>query len=275
MVYVELRKGALYALGERGKQLKGLLAVGAFIPFLTFPISSYGCSSVSCLNKGVELRPEFVVRVTHGDKPLQGVSVRVSSAAGGNVNNLFSGVTAADGSVRVVNLPPGEYWLNAELLGIVAGTECFHVDPRPTRKAKKKVSYDWGDLAPATRQVAGRLIDSQPGHGGTPIWNQLHRVDTPISEARLRLQDPLTGAVYSTLSDSDGHFSFGSIPNGIYVLHIEGGTAPSGRGFDSSDHLIRLSDTDTAKGDMLLLSHRDAGAGSCGGTYLELLNNRK
>jgi len=273
--YVEIRKGALYALGERGKQLKRFLAVGAFIPLLTFPTSSYACSFVSCLNKGVELRPEFVVRVTHGDKPLQGVSVRVSSAAEGNVNNLFSGVTAADGSVRVVSLPPGEYWLNAELLGIVAGTECFHVDPRPTRKGKKKVSYDWGDLAPATRQVAGRLIDSQPGQGEIPIWNQLHRVDTPISEARLRLQDPLTGAVYSTLSDSDGHFSFGSIPNGIYVLHIEGGTAPRGRGFDSSDHLIRLSDTDTAKGDMLLLSRRDAGAGSCGGTSLELLKNRK
>jgi len=148
--YVEIRKGALYALGERGKQLKRFLAVGAFIPLLTFPTSSYACSFVSCLNKGVELRPEFVVRVTHGDKPLQGVSVRVSSAAEGNVNNLFSGVTAADGSVRVVSLPPGEYWLNAELLGIVAGTECFHVDPRPTRKGKKKVSYDWGDLAPAT-----------------------------------------------------------------------------------------------------------------------------
>jgi hypothetical protein len=275
VVYVEFRKGALYALGERGKQLKGLLAVGALIPLLTFPISSYACSSPSCLNKGAELRPDFVVTVTHRDKPLQGVNVRVSSAADGNVNKLFSGVTAADGTVRVVDLPPGEYWLNADLLGIVAGTECFHVNPRPTRKAKKKVSYEWGDLAPATRQVAGRLIDSQPGQGGTPIWNQLHRVDTPISEARLKLQNPFSGGVYSTLSDSEGHFSFGSIPNGIYVLHIEGGTAPRGRSFESSDHLIRLSDTDAAKADTLLLSHRDAGAGSCGGTYLELQKTPK
>jgi hypothetical protein len=253
--------------------LKGLLAVGALIPLLTFPISSSACSSVSCLDKGVELRRDFVVRVTHGDKPLQGVSVRVTSAAEGNVNKLFSGMTAADGTVRVADLPPGEYWLNAELLGIVAGTECFRVGPRPSRKAKKKVSYEWGDLAPATRQVAGRLIDSQPDQGGTPIWNQLHRVDTPVSEAKLKLQDPLSGAVYSTLSDSDGHFSFGSIPSGIYVLHIEGGTAHGGRGFESSDQLVRLSDT--AKGDMLLLSHRDAGAGSCGGTYLEFQNTPK
>jgi hypothetical protein len=270
---MEFREGALYALGERGKQLRGLLAVGGLIPLLTFPISSYACSYVGCINKGVELRPDFVVRVTHGDKPLQGVSVLVSSAAEGNVNKLFSGVTAADGSVRVVDLPPGEYWLNAELLGIVAGTECFHVGPRPSRRAKRKVNYEWGDLAPATRQIAGRLIDSQPGQGGAPLWNLLHRVEAPIGEARLKLQDPLSGAVYSTISDSDGHFSFSSIPNGIYVLHVEGGTAPGGRAFESSDHLIWLSDT--AKGDMLLLSHRDAGAGSCGGTDLKLQKTPK
>ena len=127
-----------------------------------------------------------------------------------------------------------------------------------------------GRLGATDSQIAGSLINSQPGQGGTPLWNQLHRVDTPINEARLKLQDPLTSAAYSTLSDGDGHFSFGAIPNGIYVLHIESGTAPGGRDFESSDHLIRLSDTDTAKGDMLLLSHRDAGAGSCGGTHLEL-----
>ena len=73
-VYMEFRKSARYALGERGKQLKGLLAVGALIPLLTFPISSYACSSVSCLNRGVELRPDFVVRILHGDKPLPGTA---------------------------------------------------------------------------------------------------------------------------------------------------------------------------------------------------------
>ena len=142
-VYMEFRKSARYALGERGKQLKGLLAVGALIPLLTFPISSYACSSVSCLNRGVELRPDFVVRILHGDKPPPGGSVWVSGGAQRNVNKLFSGVTAVDGTVPVVDLPPGEYWLNARLLGMVAGTECFHVDPRSTRKAKKKELAVW------------------------------------------------------------------------------------------------------------------------------------
>ena len=142
-VYVEFRKSALYASGERGKQLKGLLAVSTLIPLLTFPISCYACSSVSCLNRGVELRPDFVVRILHGDKPLPGGSVWVSSGAQGNVNKLFSSVTAVDGTVCVVDLPPGEYWLNARLLGMVAGTECFHVDPRSTRKAKKKELAVW------------------------------------------------------------------------------------------------------------------------------------
>jgi hypothetical protein len=117
---VEFRKSALYASGERGKQLKGLLAVSTLIPLLTFPISSYASSSVSCLNRGVELRPDFIVRILHGDKPLPGGSVWVSSGAQGNVNKLFSSVTAVDGTVCVVDLPPGEYWRNARLLGIVA-----------------------------------------------------------------------------------------------------------------------------------------------------------
>lgn len=148
--------------------MKELLAIGALIPVLAFPSSSAACSLTSCLDKGVELRRDFIVRVTHGGKPLPGVSVQVTGAIKGNGNKLFSGKTAADGTVRVRDLPPGEYWLNAELLGIAAGVQCFHIGARSSRVAKKKVSYEWGDLASATRQIAGKLIDSQPGKGGAP-----------------------------------------------------------------------------------------------------------
>jgi hypothetical protein len=215
------------------------------------------------------MRRDFVVDVTHDGKPLKGVTVLITKYGGEEAGSkLFSATTASDGTVHVADLPAGVYWLDAELLGITAGSQCFHIGNRTSRKAKRKVTYEWGDLAPAIRQVAGRLIDSQPGQGGSPLWNQFHRVEGPISEARLRLQDALSDGVYSTLSNSEGHFSFSSIPNGIYVLHVEGGTAPGGRGIESSDHLIRLSGN--AKGDTLLLSHRDAGFGSCGGTSLEL-----
>jgi len=219
-----------------------------------------------CLGKGIEMRGNFVVRVKHDGKPLPGVAVWITSNA--ESNRMFSGTTARDGTVNVANLSPGEYWLNAELLGILAGSECFHIESRSSRKAKKSVTYDWGNLAPTTRQVVGKLIDSQPGQGGTPLWNLLHRVEVPIAQARLRLQNPLTGAISKTLSDDEGHFSFDGIPNGTYVLHIDGGTASGGSEYAASDHVIKVSDT--AKQGTLLLEHRDAGGGSCGGTGLKL-----
>jgi hypothetical protein len=118
--------------------------------------------------------------------------------------------------------------------------------------------------------LAGRLTYSQPGQGGTPLWNLLHRVDTPIGSAKLKLQNPLTGAAYESSSDIDGHFSFNLIPDGIYVLKIEEGTTAGGLDYESTNQLVRLSGT--ANGDMLLLTWRAAGGGGCGGASLEVRN---
>jgi hypothetical protein len=130
------------------------------------------------------------------------------------------------------------------------------------------VKLEWGDEAPATRRIAGRLIDSQPGTGENPIWNIIHRVNVPITEARLNLQDPVTRKSFSTTSDQTGTFAMEGIPAGIYVLHIEGGSG--GRDYEPTDLLIRLSPRATR--DALELTRREAGGGSCGGTSLDLVN---
>jgi hypothetical protein len=181
---------------------------------------------------------------------------------------MFSGVTAAEGTVNVAELSPGEYWLVAELLGITAGSECLHIGLHATKKSQRALSYNWGDVAPAVNQIAGRLIDSQPNQAGTPLWNQLHRVEVPIRKAELKLHDPFTGGVNSTVSDTNGHFSFHGVPDGTYVLHIEAGTAPGGRDYDSTDLLIQLKST--ANQGTLVLKRRESFAGSGGGTSLEL-----
>lgn len=225
-----------------------------------------------CAGDGVEMRRTFVVDITHGGRPLPGVAVEVREFGGEKDNSqLFSSVTARNGKVNVGELPPGNYWLYTEFLGISAGSECFHVAPGSSRSAKKRIAYEWGDLAPGVRRMAGRLIDSQPGHGGSPIMNLIHRVDVPIAHAKMKLQNPVTAAVYNTESDADGHFNFGHMPPGIYVLHVDGGTVTNGRDYESTDLLVALRDT--AKWDTLLLSRREAGGGSCGGTYLELRND--
>ncbi len=165
----------------------------------------------------------------------------------------------------VGSLPPGEYWLNAELMGVTAAYHCFHIAQRPSRTAKQRVAYEWGDFALATRQVAGRLIDSQPGVGESPLWNQIHRRLLPIIGSTLRLQDPFTGRVFISTSDTDGAFAFDAVTDGLYVLRVEGGR--SNRDFESADKLIRVSPK--ARGNRLTLTKRDAG-GDCGGSLLEL-----
>lgn len=90
-------------------------------------------------------------------------------------------------------------------------------------------------------------------------------MEVPIREAHLKLQDPIGGTAFETISAEDGSFSFDGIPAGTYVLHAEGGQ--SDRDYDSTDQLIKIGPT--AKRDTLILVRRDAGGGSCGGTGLE------
>src|ERR1700733_7245966 len=50
--------------------------------------------------------------------------------------------------------------------------------------------------------------------GESPIMNLVHRIDVPINGARIKLQDPLTGNVYNSVSDDNGDFAFDSAPKG-------------------------------------------------------------
>jgi hypothetical protein len=212
------------------------------------------------------MRREFTVKLTHNGQPLAGALVDVVNQAGNE--KQFSDVTGPDGTVYVTNLPAGGFWLNAEYFGVPAAYQCFHIADHPSRNAKKRLTFDWGDYAPATRQVAGKLIDSQPGEGGTPLWNMTHRVDVPIRGAAMKLKNALTGVVYSATSDDMGAFSFPTVPKGTYVLHIGGGTVKSGRDYDATDLVIDVSAK--ARGHSLLLTNREPGGGSCGGISLEL-----
>src|SRR5579862_2559543 len=99
------------------------------------------------------MRRTFVVDITHDGKPLPGVAVKVRGFGGENdYSQLFSSVTTRDGKVNI-ELAPGNYWLYTEFLGISAGVECFHVAPNSSRSAKKRIVYEWGDLAPGVRQM--------------------------------------------------------------------------------------------------------------------------
>jgi hypothetical protein len=218
-----------------------------------------------CNGHGIEVNRNFVVSVKHEGKPLQGVTVKVTD---GTAALRFSGETDSMGSLLITTLPPGDYWLDASFLGINAAYYCFHVSEHSSLRAKHRMKYEWGDFAEDTRRIAGSLVDSQPGTGENSIWNVIHRVKVPITDARLTLQNPFTRKTLSATSDENGAFAIDGVPAGTYVLHIEGGTG--GRQYEPTDLLIRLSPS--ASSDTLELTRREPGGGSCGTTYLELLN---
>jgi len=241
--------------------------VFAFILML-IALPAGACSLVGCSDRGIEMHSDFAVKIRRADKPLPGATVEITGTQGSSGAKEFSVETDKDGIARITNLVPGDYWLNAEYLDIGAAYHCFHVNERPSRRAKRNLAYDWGDLAPGTRRIAGKLLDSQPGEGGTLIWNLTHRVDVPIVAAKLTLQNAITRAMYHTTSDANGAFAFDGIPDGTYVLHIDAGKVEPGRDYEASDHVVSLGST--AKRNSLLLKRREAGGGSCGGTSFEL-----
>ncbi|HYD16528.1 MAG TPA: hypothetical protein VEB03_00830 [Candidatus Nanoarchaeia archaeon] len=216
----------------------------------------------------MELRRSFAVKVNHDDKPLAGVVVVITSRRQDHPVEVVREFTASHGATEIRDLRPGDYWFTAEYLGISAASFCFHVDESPSRRSKKTLTFEWGQLAPATARVAGSLIDSQPGTGGTPLWNLLHRVNVPIVDARLKLVEAFKRAEFTTVTNSSGNFAIEAVPPGTYVLHIEGGRAGD-RDYDSTDLLLEVAPAATR--DRLVLTRRHAGGGSCGGTSLELL----
>jgi Carboxypeptidase regulatory-like domain len=252
------------------RNFKNILAT-ASIPLLLFVAAPANpCSMASCLDKGVEMHKHFVVRVTHDEKPLSGVSVRITVSSEKETRTVFFGATADGGSVQVQNLPAGEYWINTELLGISAGSQCFHVLRHASKKAERAFNFEWGDdYSPSISMMAGRLIDSrQRGTKHNSLWNITHPVEFPIGGATLRLQQPLTHTSYSTNSDQNGSFTFVDVPPGIYVLHVDGGRTSEGSDYESTDQLIDLAASPPRSG--LQLRWSDASGGSCGGVSLEV-----
>src|SRR5215469_18601220 len=95
------------------------------------------CSLAGCLDRGIEMRTDFAVRIRHANKPLPGAIVEITGPQGTSGAKKFNLMTDKDGIARITNLAPGDYWLNAEYLDIGAAYHCFHVKERPSRKAKR------------------------------------------------------------------------------------------------------------------------------------------
>jgi hypothetical protein len=201
------------------------IAVGALV-LSGMSIPLHACSMAGCLNQGIEMRSSFTVRVSHNGKPLPGVTVTVRAVMDPKTESkdespklLITAKTDARGELHTVNLPPGNYWINASLLGFDAGDTCFHVNRRPQRP-KGSFEFTWGDDAIQTLAVAGSLSATKPGPGKSPIERITHSVRGPVASAPMTLTNALTQQRYTAATSSDGGFVFADVPEGAYVLSI-------------------------------------------------------
>ena len=211
---------------------------------LALSSSALACPETDCKGGRLEMQREFVVVVTHEGTPLPGAIVEVTTEEKGETSSAFSGETAADGSVKV-NVTPGDYWITTSYLGHEA-VQCIRVAAKPGKEAKREFTYEWGVGAPATKQVAGKLVDAQTGEG--------------VAGARLKLRSPDRRAL-TTVSGAAGSFAFENTPPGTYVLHTDPGTTRAGKRYTESDFVIVVSPE--AKANALTVKRREAPNGNC------------
>ncbi len=238
---------------------KAMLLVVALI---STPLSKLEACSITvvCPQHGFEAAKNVTVTIHHAGRPFPGVLVEVTSDDGGVVDT--AGTTEAAGAIQFEDLRPGNYHISVSMLGITTVYQCFHVAKWTTGlNAKRKLTYNWGDNAPETRQIAGNLVS----HLLVMDPNGRHIDTASVAGIHLTLTDAVNGARSETTSSPQGLFRFSGIAEGVYVLHSDGDERLR---YYAGDLLIRLTST-AARAELTL---KLGGGGTDCGSPLELAN---
>jgi hypothetical protein len=219
------------------------------LAFLACPRFSLACSS-TCVYE-TELRHSFLVRITYGNKPRPGAEITIQHVKKKDVDlDFFHGTTGVDGTVRV-KLPAGQYVVGGSYLGTHFGFDdasCFHISTWSSRKARKQLETSWGDDADSARQIAGQLNISGPARTSNGGFDITHRVNYPIKRVKLTMDGPSIAEPHKTTTDDTGHFSFGALPPGVYVVHLIPGKGPDGFDYQVEDIAMRVDPAAEASG---------------------------
>jgi hypothetical protein len=230
-----------------------------FVTELFYPTAVAACE-FRFPKHGLEVHRNFSVLIEYEGKPLPGVVVYATPLFETS-HEVIQGTTTTDGTLRLKNLRPGNYFLGTKWLGVSAGSQQIEVRARETIHATSRLEYSWGEAPILLRRVAGKVIDIRPRPIADSLQNMVKPLEVPLSGALVELRHPTNGTAYSTVTDDHGEFAFEEALNGTYVVHIESGTNPI---FARADFLVQV--TPTAARESLHVGRSSI----CGGYYLQL-----
>jgi len=217
------------------------------------------------------MEANFRVIIKLGRTGLHGAKVEITALPTGRL--IVTELTESSGRAVIKKLPRGDYHISVSYLGVTAGDLCFHVQAQSSVSARSTLRYRWGGYGVAMRAVAGSLEEVQPGKGvtllkakdgtllagedGHPILKFDSGRTVPIEGAATYLENALTREVLRSQSNDKGMFQFAAVPDGTYVLHIEGGK--TARTYAPTDMIVPVSHTATR--DSVVLTLNEDGCG--------------
>ena len=239
--------------------------IAQLLPFLILTTRfAFPCSVASLQLRQVS--PNMTVKVTHLGKPIAGIEVEVVPQADG-ADPVFFAVTDEDGAAQIAGLVVGRYYLIASHRGFEGGREWIEVVSRADAKTIQHFDFQWADYAYVTRRAAGWLVGFVPGDTGNKIMDLARPKSTVYPGVGITLTGAFSDAEYHTLSDATGSFDIGPVPDGIYVLAIDGGMSSIYGTAEKTRQVVELTQSASRSSLRLVLS---PGVTGCYGVGFEL-----
>lgn len=199
--------------------------------------------------------PDIGVSVTHDHAPIAGIEVAVVPV--NNAGPVSSGTTDAHGDVYIRGLARGRYLLIASHIGFDAGKAWIEVVAPAEAPTIDHFCFHW-DSDYQTRRVAGTLTGLAPGSTGHEWMDIAHPVRAVYGGVHVTLRNAFGTNEYRSLTDRNGQFQIDQVPDGIYVLTIEGGEQANSGTADETSRIVDVRSS--AARDDLPLELRDTPA---------------
>lgn len=182
--------------------------------------------------------PDITVAVTHDKAPIANIEVTVVPVNG--AGPVFIGLTNQLGHLYIRGLASGRYLLTAAHAGFEAGKESIEVVAAADDSTINHFNFEWNSDF-QTRRIAGRLTGLAPGSTGHEWMDIVHPVRAVYGGVAITLRNAFGADEYRTLSNRDGEFLIDNVPEGIYVLTIDGGEQEIGGTAEVTRRLVDVS----------------------------------